>query len=151
LPEIIEHWLSVSRELYGVTNAVFDDVAYECLLNYAWPGNVREMRNAIEGAILMAHDGLMTVAELPPEIGALVVSAGGVRETASSALSALARQKVRSLEMAEAESIRFAIQQSQGNLTQAAAQLGIAKSTLYQKLRKYAIVRDLGITQRVSR
>jgi transcriptional regulator of acetoin/glycerol metabolism len=66
-------------------------------------------------------------------------------------LSALARQKVRSLEMAEAESIRFAIQQSQGNLTQAAAQLGIAKSTLYQKLRKYAIVRDLGVTQRVSR
>jgi sigma-54 dependent transcriptional regulator, acetoin dehydrogenase operon transcriptional activator AcoR len=151
LPEIIEHWLSVSRERYGVTNAVFDDVAYECLLNYAWPGNVREMRNAIEGAILMAHDGMMTVAELPPEIGALAVSAGGVRETASSVLSALARQKVRSLEMAEAESIRFAIQQSQGNLTQAAAQLGIAKSTLYQKLRKYAIVRDLGVTQRVSR
>jgi transcriptional regulator of acetoin/glycerol metabolism len=150
LPEMIEHWLSVSRERYGVSHAVFDDVAYKCLLNYAWPGNVREMRNAIEGALLMARDGIMTVAELPPEIGVLAVSAGGVQETASSALSALARQKVRSLEMAETESIRFAIQQSQGNLTEAAAQLGIAKSTLYQKLRKYAIVRDLGV-RRVSR
>ena len=151
LPEMIAHWLSVSRERYGVTDAVFDDVAYECLLNYAWPGNVREMRNAIEGAVLMAHDGIMTVAELPPEIGASAVSAGGVRDTASSGLSALARQKVRSLEMAEAESIRFAIQQSQGNLTQAAAQLGIAKSTLYQKIRKYALAHDLGVTRRVSR
>lgn len=151
LPEMIEHWLSVSRERYGVTDAVFDDVAYGCLLNYTWPGNVREMRNAIEGAVLMARDGIMTVAELPPEIGALAVSAGDVRDTASSGISALARQKVRSLEMTEAESIRYAIQQCQGNLTAAAAQLGIAKSTLYQKLRKYAIVRDLGIIRRVGR
>lgn len=151
LPEMIEHWLSVSRERYGVSHTVFDDVAYECLLNYTWPGNVREMRNAIEGAVLMARDGIMTVAELPPEIGDSAVAPGGVRDTASSGLSALARQKVRSLEMAEAESIRFAIQQSQGNLTQAAAQLGIAKSTLYQKIRKYALAHDLGITRRVSR
>ncbi|WP_235993658.1 sigma-54-dependent Fis family transcriptional regulator [Paraburkholderia solitsugae] len=151
VPEMIEHWLSVSRDRYGVSHAVFDDVAYECLLNYTWPGNVRELRNAIEGAVLMARDGIMTVAELPPEIAASAVSPGGVRESASSGLSALARQKVRSLEMAEAESIRFAIQQSQGNLTQAAAQLGIAKSTLYQKIRKYALAHDLGITRRVSR
>ncbi|WP_242540007.1 sigma-54-dependent Fis family transcriptional regulator [Trinickia mobilis] len=151
LPEIIEHWLSVSRERYGVTHAVFDDAAYECLLNYAWPGNVREMRNAIEGAVLMARDGIMTVAELPPEIGASAISPGGVRDAASSGLAALARQKVRSLETAEAESIRLAIQQSQGNLTLAAAQLGIAKSTLYQKIRKYALARDLSVTRRVSR
>ncbi|HEV3423168.1 MAG TPA: sigma-54-dependent Fis family transcriptional regulator [Paraburkholderia sp.] len=151
VPDMIEHWLRVSRERYGVAHAVFDAVAYECLLNYPWPGNVREMRNAIEGAVLMARDGIITVAELPPEIGASAVSAEGVGDKASSVLSALARQKVRSLEMAEAESIRLAIQQSQGNLTQAAAQLGIAKSTLYQKIRKYALVHDLGVTRRVSR
>jgi sigma-54 dependent transcriptional regulator, acetoin dehydrogenase operon transcriptional activator AcoR len=84
LPEMIEHWLSVSRERYGVSHAVFDDVAYECLLNYTWPGNVREMRNVIEGAVLMARDGIIKVAELPLEIGALAVSPGGVRDTASS-------------------------------------------------------------------
>jgi transcriptional regulator with PAS, ATPase and Fis domain len=84
LPEMIEHWLSVSRERYGVSHAVFDDVAYECLLNYTRPGNVREMRNVIEGAVLMARDGIIKVAELPLEIGALAVSPGGVRDTASS-------------------------------------------------------------------
>src|SRR5258708_40022797 len=62
LPEMIEHWLSVSRKRYGVTHAVFDDAAYGCLLNYTWPGNVREMRNAIEGAVLMARAGIMAVA-----------------------------------------------------------------------------------------
>ena len=150
LPDMIEHWLRISRERYGAANAVFDDVAYECLLNYAWPGNVRELRNAIEGAVAMARDGIITVDELPPEIGASA-ALEGARDTASSGLSALARKKVRSLEMAEAESIRFAIQQSQGNLTHAAAQLGIAKSTLYQKIRKYALVQDLRVTRRITR
>ncbi len=150
LPALLEHWLRVSRERYGVADAVFDDVAYECLLNYAWPGNVRELRNAIEGALLMARGGVMTVNELPPEVGACAASAGA-RDATSSVRSALAREKVLSLEMAEAESIRIAIQQSQGNLTHAAAQLGIAKSTLYQKIRKYALAPDVGVTRRITR
>jgi transcriptional regulator of acetoin/glycerol metabolism len=150
LPDLIEYWLGVSRERYGVANAVFDDAAYQCLLNYAWPGNIRELRNAIEGAVLMAPDGIITVDALPPEIGVSAASAG-VPDAASSGLSALARQKVRSLEMAEAESIRLAIRQSQGNLTQVAAQLGIAKSTLYQKIRKYALMQDLGATRQTAR
>jgi transcriptional regulator of acetoin/glycerol metabolism len=53
--------------------------------------------------------------------------------------------------MEEAESIRVAIQQSRGNLTQVAAQLGIAKSTLYQKIRKYALMKDLGTTRQITR
>jgi DNA-binding NtrC family response regulator len=147
LPGLLEHWLRVLRERYGVVDAVFDDAAYDCLLNYAWPGNVRELRNAIEGAVLMAQGGVITVNELPPEVGACAASAGA-RQAASNAGSELARQKVRTLEMAEAESIRMAIQQSEGNLTQAAAQLGIAKSTLYLKIRKYALARDPGVTRR---
>ncbi|WP_341315436.1 sigma-54-dependent Fis family transcriptional regulator [Paraburkholderia sp. IMGN_8] len=150
LPDMIAHWVRVARERYNVAHAVFDDVAYECLLNYAWPGNVRELRNAIEGAVLMAQDGTITVDHLPPEIGASAVPAGA-QDTAPAAQSALALQKVRSLEMAEAESIRVAIQQSRGNLTQVAAQLGIAKSTLYQKIRKYALMQDLGTTRQVTR
>jgi DNA-binding NtrC family response regulator len=150
LPDMIEHWVRVSRERYNVANAVCDDVAYQCLLNYAWPGNVRELRNAIEGAVLMAQDGIITVDHLPPEIGASADPASA-RDKAPSAQSSLALQKVRSLEMAEAESIRVAIQQSRGNLTQVAAQLGIAKSTLYQKIRKYALMQDLGTTRQITR
>ncbi|MGF6931944.1 transcriptional regulator of acetoin/glycerol metabolism [Paraburkholderia sp. UCT70] len=150
LPSLLEHWLHVLRERYGVADAVFDDAAYDCLLNYAWPGNVRELRNAIEGAVLMAQGGVITVSDLPPEVGACAASAGA-RQAASSTGAELTRQKVCSLEMAEAESIRMAIQQSEGNLTQAAAQLGIAKSTLYLKIRKYALARDLGVTRHIIR
>jgi transcriptional regulator of acetoin/glycerol metabolism len=150
LPRLLEHWLRVLRERYGAADAVFDDAAYHCLLNYAWPGNVRELRNAIEGAVLMAQGGVITVNELPPEVSACAAPAAA-RQAASSPGSELPRQKVRSLEMAEAESIRMAIQQSAGNLTQAAAQLGIAKSTLYLKIRKYALARDPEVTRRIIR
>jgi transcriptional regulator of acetoin/glycerol metabolism len=53
--------------------------------------------------------------------------------------------------MAEAEAIRLAIQQSDGNLTQVAIQLGIAKSTLYQKIKKYGLTQDLGATRHIDR
>ncbi|TCK33816.1 transcriptional regulator of acetoin/glycerol metabolism [Paraburkholderia sp. BL8N3] len=150
LEGLIEHWLDVLRERYGVVDAVFDDAAYACLLNYAWPGNVRELRNAIECAVLMTQDGAITVNELPPEVRACAFPTSA-RPAASSPGVELARQKVRSLEMAEAESIRTAIRQSEGNLTQAAAQLGIAKSTLYLKMRKYSLTRDPVGTRRIIR
>jgi transcriptional regulator of acetoin/glycerol metabolism len=150
LEGLIEHWLHVLRERYGGVNAVFDDAARACLLNYAWPGNVRELRNAIECAVLMTQDGVITVNELPLEVRACAFPANA-RPAASFSGVELARQKVRSLETAEAEVIRTAIQQSEGNLTQAAAQLGIAKSTLYLKMSKYALTRNSVVARRVIR
>lgn len=151
LEALIEHWLRIFRERYGVVDAVFDDAAHARLLNYAWPGNVRELRNAIECAVLMARDGAITVNELPPEVRANA-SFMGVLPASSSAGAELARQEeVRSLEMVEAEAIKTAIQQSEGNLTLAAAQLGIAKSTLYLKMSKYALTRDPVVARRSIR
>lgn len=150
LQGLMEHWLHVLLERYGAVNAVFDDAARACLLNYAWPGNVRELRNAIECAVLMTQGGVITVNELPPEVRASA-SPMDARPAASLPGGELARQKARSLETAEAEAIRTAIQQSQGNLTQAAAQLGIAKSTLYLKMSKYALTRDSVAARRVIR
>jgi transcriptional regulator of acetoin/glycerol metabolism len=144
LPDLIDHWLRALSERYGLGELVFDDEAYECLLNYRWPGNVRELRNAIEGALLTARDGIITVNDLPPEIGTPPIAAGsaGAVPVACYPRSASV-QRVPSLEMAEAESIRFAIQQCQGNLTLTAAQLGIAKSTLYEKIKKYQMTDEL--------
>jgi transcriptional regulator with PAS, ATPase and Fis domain len=142
LPELLEHWLTVSRDRFGVSNAMIDDAALERLLNYAWPGNVRELRNAIEGAVLMTVDGVVRIGDLPAEIQTPSVFAsaqdephGGTYETVP--------EGVRSLDAAEAAAMRFAIQKSRGNLTEAAARLGIAKSTLYQKVTKYGLTDDI--------
>jgi DNA-binding NtrC family response regulator len=111
-------------------------------MNYAWPGNVRELRNAIEGAVLMACDGVIKVGDLPAEIHSPHLFAGA-RDQSSAGPSEAEPREVRSLQEAEAESIRLAIQQSRGNLTAAATQLGVAKSTLYQKIAKYGLADDI--------
>lgn len=141
MEELIEHWLRLLLERYGILDAVFDDAARACLLNYSWPGNVRELRNAIECAVLMSRDGAITVNELPLEVRACPAVHGDVPAISTRGVEST-QQKVRSLEMVEAEAIRKAIQQSEGNLTQAAAQLGIAKSTLYLKMNRYSLKRE---------
>jgi transcriptional regulator of acetoin/glycerol metabolism len=149
LPDLLEHWLRVSRDRYGVNNVVIDDAAYECLLNYAWPGNVRELRNAIEGAVLMASDSIIRIGDLPAEIHTPSFCASAQDES-SAGVSETVPREARSLEAAEAESIRFAIQHYRGNLTEVAAQLGIAKSTLYQKVAKYGLTDDILTARRKS-
>jgi DNA-binding NtrC family response regulator len=149
LPELLEHWLTVSRDRFGVSNAMIDDAALECLLNYAWPGNVRELRNAIEGAVLMTVDGVVRIGDLPAEIQTPSVLASIQDEPHGGSYETVPRG-ARSLDAAEAESIRFAIQQSRGNLTEAASQLGIAKSTLYQKVTKYGLTDDILNARRKS-
>jgi transcriptional regulator of acetoin/glycerol metabolism len=149
LPDLLEHWLRVSRDRFGTDDVVIDEPAYECLMNYAWPGNVRELRNAIEGAVLMACDGVIKVGDLPAEIHSPHLFAGA-RDQPSAGPSEAEPREVRSLQQAEAESIRLAIQQSRGNLTAAATQLGVAKSTLYQKIAKYGLADDILTARRSS-
>ncbi len=144
LPGLIAHWLTHLCERYGLPATSFDDEAYACLLNYDWPGNVRELRNAIEGSLLMAQDDVITLDKLPSEITiGSIMSRGGADQEATPPFSA----KIYSLEKAEAESIREALAYNGGNLTKAAFQLGIAKSTLYQKIRKYGLLQAVSETR----
>ncbi|HJV83222.1 sigma-54-dependent Fis family transcriptional regulator [Noviherbaspirillum sp.] len=135
LPALISYWLSHLCERYGLPAASFDDEAFARLAQYDWPGNVRELRNVIESSLLMTQGSVISSDNLPPEIGSAVQAL----PAASIAGTAPAGGKACSLEAAEAESIRGALTFSGGNLTRAAAQLGIAKSTLYQKIRKYGL------------
>ncbi|MDF3833467.1 sigma-54-dependent Fis family transcriptional regulator [Cupriavidus basilensis] len=136
IPALVSHWLAQLCERYGLPMATFDDDAYRCLLAYDWPGNVRELRNALEGSLLMADGGVITVDKLPLEIGA---AGGGPAADQCKRIGGELPETVCSLEVAEAESIRKALAYSSGNLTKTASRLGIAKSTLYQKIRKYGL------------
>ena len=142
LPVLIAYWLKHLSERYGLPEASFDDEARACLLRYDWPGNVRELRNVIEGSLLMTEGGVITADKLPAELctdrvrgGADAGGADAVRQDVAGA----APVAVPSLEMAEVESIRQALAYNSGNLTKAAGHLGIAKSTLYEKIRKYGL------------
>ncbi|KER69975.1 Fis family transcriptional regulator [Burkholderia cepacia] len=137
LPALIAHWLAHLCESYGLAPRSFDDDAYARLLDYSWPGNVRELRNAIEGSLLLSDGPTITVDNLPAEIG----GAAADLQTGQPVVTGPAAPGTgESLRMAEAESIRRALARHAGNLTKAAGQLGIAKSTLYEKIRKYHLL-----------
>lgn len=125
---------SFVRELcqrHEVEEKVFHPAALDKMAHYAWPGNIRELRNTIEGLVLTVSDEVIGDQDLPPEILAATDGSDDSRDDNSLVrLSGLARS--------EFEQICKVLRETSGNATLAAKQLGIAKSTLYLKLRKYS-------------
>lgn len=112
----------------------------ECLLKYPWPGNVREMENAIRSAVIYSHDGRMTLDTLPTHI--VEGTAGPSNDPSVAAF--LGIRKGESLEnridLTEKDIIEQALLSNNFSRTNTARNLGISRVTLYNKMRKYGIL-----------
>lgn len=104
----------------------------ELLTIYDWPGNVREMENVIDRALILAEQGQITCSDLPPQITKLVLNAR--TGPASSYPGGILRDQVRRF---EGSLICQAINESDGDRRLAAQKLGIGLSSLYRKLEDY--------------
>ena len=133
---------------------------------YDWPGNVRQLENAVFRAVVLADGDELTTAEFP-QIAAQVegyevlippapppVAADPAAFAALHATDIETRDPhalrlindsgdVRKLEEIEAESIRFALAHYRGQMSQAARKLGIGRSTLYRKMKESGIAEDI--------
>jgi hypothetical protein len=105
----------------------FSDAALETIRLYPWPGNVRELRNAIEHAIVLGEERLIQQEDFPAGIQA---RPGDPPDRGSALLL------VDAVDGEEKEAIADALRAAGGNRTRAAAILGVARSTLYDKLRR---------------
>jgi two-component system response regulator AtoC len=128
---ILQYNQKFRKNIQGLTKE-----AEEMLLNYDWPGNIRELRNAIERVMILAEGNRVAVKYLPIRIsegGALPVPVpfgeanGGVHLPVNGI----------SLYEVERELIRQALDQSRGNKTSAAKLLRITRDTLRYKVKKY--------------
>lgn len=129
---LVEHFLHKFAQQYGADSRQFQPEVIAALENHGWPGNVRELRNVIESMFLMASGASLGLDALPPEIEShLVPDSGKIKQRAPAAIG--------KLEDAELDFIRETLEADRGNLTLAAKHLGIAKSTLYIKLKKYGL------------
>ena len=107
--------------------------AWNALSQYAFPGNVRELRHAIQHAVVMSRGQDIELEHLPPEIrGAAAVEA---EPDPAPALDE-ARAKF------ERDYVTRTLRLADGNRTRAAQMLGISRKTLWEKLRKYSLVSD---------
>lgn len=99
--------------------------ALSLLMAHDWPGNIRELENIIERAFILCDSGFIGVAHLPEELTVLSPD----RKTGRSMRSAR--------DVLEAQTIRKALERNSGNRLAAARDLGIHKSTLFRKMKKF--------------
>ena len=164
IPDLVRHFLAriaaeEGKRIRGVQPAVFG------LLNaYPWPGNVRQLENAVFRAVVLCDGDELSVADFPqiaaqvdgyevvvPLAPLPVVAAPAIQPAAQAqpamimpgASIALVDQAghVRPMEQIETEALRFAIDHYRGQMSQVARRLGIGRSTLYRKLK------DLGLEE----
>jgi two-component system response regulator AtoC len=130
IPLLVDHFLAQTRDAIGKPVRGIDDDALARLVGYRWPGNVRELENVIERAVILARGDQIGLAELPSN----VVHAESRADVAGGDLSLR-----RARHAAEAEVIRRALRETDGNRTHAARLLGISHRALLYKLKEYEI------------
>jgi DNA-binding NtrC family response regulator len=119
----------------------FSPEAMAALERYDYPGNVRQLENAIEHAVTLCEGPQVHPADLPPEVRIprmLPLHAG----TGTSAGDGEGDRDDWSLAQVEEDHIRRVLARHRGNATGAARQLGISRTTLWRKLRRYRIPRS---------
>ncbi len=104
--------------------------ASEYLLNYQWPGNVRELKNIIERAMILSNGNEILPDHLPIELRRGQMDGAGDRTSDTEDLA---------LESVEQKHIKNVLMMMDGNKSKAARMLGISRSTLREKLKKYSI------------
>ncbi len=107
--------------------------AINALIGYNWPGNVRELRTTIEHGVVMASGPKITQRDLPASIRKELSAIGGRGREALEASNPL------NLQDAEHALITRALDESHGNITEAAKKLGISRRTLHRKLKEQKI------------
>jgi DNA-binding NtrC family response regulator len=123
IPLLASSHLAAMAKRYRKELRGFDPAALRALIEHAWPGNVRELMHVVERAVLMAQAASIQAADL------------ALRAPAS----APGRLEEMSIEEVEEFLIRKALTRNDGNVSHAAAALGLSRSALYRRLQRYQI------------
>ena len=126
----------ILKDLAGANAPMVAPEVMEKLREYSWPGNVRQLRNCLERAVLLANDGRITVNELPPEVSGRTSAASTFLSVAGAAPAEGASTPT-ALRDVEKQQIINALEQTGWHRGKTAALLGISPSTLYRRLRDY--------------
>ena len=133
IPYLIEHFLKYFGEKYAKPELKVAPSAYNALLSYQYPGNVRELKHAIERSILLSKNGLIDLKTLPDEFSAQGI---GCAQFNNLPVNTPLQKGVVFLER---QMIMNALKESGGKKIEAARKLGISRKVLWKKLKEYSI------------
>lgn len=130
VPLLAQHFLRKFSQKHAKKVSIINPSALSMLSMYTWPGNVRELANAIERAVVFSLGAELRPEHFPDELNQSQPMNGFNMAIKSTALPEI-----------EAEVIRKVLDAKHWNLSQAAEALGIARGTLYSKIKSYGIVK----------
>jgi two-component system NtrC family response regulator len=136
IPLLVAHFLNKFGEKIGRAIRELDPEVRDILCSYSWPGNVRELENVMERALVLSKDATITLDDLPPELRSTAPESDGNLQHLISWDKGLPE----TLEMIEAEMIRQAMKKGGNVQAQAAKMLGISRSNLQYKMKKYGLI-----------
>jgi two-component system response regulator AtoC len=135
VPLLLDHFLARCNERLGTRIRGVDAGARKALARYGFPGNVRELENMIERAVVLADGDTLTVDDLPDRVHAAIDPIRAMLETGELSIKKTAR-------FAEETLIRKALAETGGNRTAAAKLLEISHRALLYKIKDYGITKD---------
>ncbi len=127
IPILAQHFIDRFNLVKGKDITGLSQDAIKAVMDYNWPGNIRELENAIEHAFILCHGGLIEVEHLPDPLKAAQESHESIPTNAT-------------LEEIEAKVIREALARNNGKKNDTARELGIHKTTLWRKLKRLGML-----------
>jgi len=148
---LVDHFLREIVTAGGKQTEGFDRDAMAMLERYSWPGNIRQLENVVERAVLLAAESVLTVDDLPPEVCGNIdpigqfsapadgyVNRGGMAPTLP-VDSTLGKQLRGAMEAPERQIILEALRDHHWNRAATADKLGINRTTLYKKMKRLGL------------
>jgi len=115
-----------------------DADAFDVLMNFPWPGNVRQLRNVLKYALAVTEGDTIQLYDLPPEI--LQASSLPLETIVRGTIADSEEVPPDSMQYAERSAILNVLKKQKWNITGAAVDLRISRATLYRKMKKYSII-----------
>lgn len=134
IPLLVDHFLTKHADKLGRQRPTVEKAVYSAFNLYSWPGNIRELENVIERALVLDKDGIIGLDDLPDRLR--------TREHRVGNLHIELPDEGISLEDVERELLLAALEKHNWNQTRAAAFLNITRSTLLYRMEKFGLQRE---------
>ena len=134
IPFLVDHFLQKHADRLGRSRPAVDKAVYSAFNLFSWSGNIRELENVIERALVLDKDGLLGLDDLPDRLR--------TREHRVANLRMELPDEGISLEDVERELLLAALEKHKWNQTRAAAFLNITRSTLLYRMQKFGLERE---------
>ena len=129
IPVLVEYFCNKIGQQFGKNKIVLDKEVLKLLCNYNWPGNIRELENILERAILLSKGNCINTDVIPENVKHFLTVNLNIKD----------KKEIDSLINIEKEAIFKVLKDAKGNISKASRVLEIDRSTLYRKIKKFKI------------